>query len=70
MDTKDTEKRAKLQAKLRNKLGMKRVDRQSKPNKEKILTSTLEKSGIDATKVKEALELLEKHGLQHELNKK
>ena len=44
MDTKDTEKRAKLQAKLRNKLGMKRVDRQSKPNKEKILTSTLEKS--------------------------
>jgi hypothetical protein len=66
---KKEDKRAKLQAKLRDKLGQSRMKRQTKQNKEKVLTTTLEKSGVDPKRVKAALELLEKHGLQHELKK-
>jgi uncharacterized membrane protein len=67
----DDEKRKKLRASLKARIGEKSIQRSTKQTKEKVLDKTMADSGIDMKKLKEDMERLQKEcGGKFELNMK
>jgi hypothetical protein len=55
-------RKAKLRAKLRSKIGEKRIQRSNKQLKNKTMEKVFEDNGIDKDKFNESLEILSKYG--------
>ena len=56
----DKPSRAELKARLRSRIGEKKIQRSTKEEKEKTLDETFEKMGLDKEKFKEAMKILSK----------